>query len=151
VYEPALAGAHRLQCNAVAGTERLLRAVHGERLDRAATPVAIARRVDDDLLAGVLVLPQDRVRERLHRIDRLAVAADQQAEVRGGADRRDRVGRFLDLDAAARAGAATLPSLFGAGGVRELRFGPNEGSGVFGISRRVIRPWPTVQRFVVTQ
>ena len=42
------------------------------------------------------------------------------------------------------------PSSFG--GVRELLRSPNRlGAGVFGISRRVMRPWPTVQRFVVTQ
>ena len=35
------------------------------------------------------------------------------------------------------------------GGVREERFGG--GAPFFGMSVRVIRPWPTVHRFVVTQ
>ena len=34
------------------------------------------------------------------------------------------------------------------GGVRELRFGGGSG---FGIILRVTRPWPVVQRFVVSQ
>jgi len=34
------------------------------------------------------------------------------------------------------------------GGVRDERFG---GGAAFGIILRVISPWPTVQRFVVTQ
>src|SRR5262249_1051476 len=40
------------------------------------------------------------------------------------------------------------PSSFG--GVRELRFSAT-GAGVRATSRRVISPWPTVHRFVVTQ
>src|SRR5262249_34978137 len=59
----------------------------------------------------------------------------------------------LGFGAAARAGAGVLPSVFvGAGDVREVRFGPkSDGIGVFGISRRVIRPCPTVHKLVVTQ
>src|SRR5581483_12312521 len=36
------------------------------------------------------------------------------------------------------------------GGARELRLN-RSGGGVLGIRRRVMRPWPTVHRFVVTQ
>ncbi len=43
------------------------------------------------------------------------------------------------------------PSPSSRGGVRELFFSKSDGAGVFGISRRVISPWPTVHRFVVTQ
>jgi hypothetical protein len=48
-------------------------------------------------------------------------------------------------------GPGVLPSSFGTAGVREVRLEPKLGNGVFGISRRVIRPCPTVHRFVVTQ
>ena len=37
------------------------------------------------------------------------------------------------------------------GGVRDERFGPGAGGATFGIRRRVIKPCPTVQRFVVIQ
>src|SRR4029077_18950192 len=43
------------------------------------------------------------------------------------------------------------PSPSSRGGVRELFFSKSDGAGVFGISRLVISPCPTVQRFVVTQ
>src|SRR5262249_44684967 len=87
VDEPPLARRHRLERAPRSRAEGFLRAVHRERLDRPAAPVAVAGGVDDDLLAQLLVLPQDRVRERLHGVDRLAMTADQQAEVAAGADR----------------------------------------------------------------
>src|SRR5207253_3086546 len=49
-----------------------------------------------------------------------------------------------------RAAPLPPPSPSSRGGVRELRFS-SMGAGVFGMSRRVISPCPTVQRFVVTQ
>ena len=53
-----------------------------------AAPLAVARRVDDDLLAVLGVTsPDDRVREVLDRVDRLAVPADQQPEVAARARR----------------------------------------------------------------
>src|SRR5438552_16191809 len=42
------------------------------------------------------------------------------------------------------------PPSSGFGGVRDDLWN-SDGAGVFGSSRLVIRPWPTVQRFVVTQ
>src|SRR5262249_45099375 len=65
--------------------------------------------------------------------------------------------RFGGASAAAAAGAGTVarspePAAgYGSssrGGVREVRRGWSCG---FGISRRVIKPWPTVHRLVVTQ
>src|SRR5581483_5944317 len=47
-------------------------------------------------------------------------------------------------------GFAPLPPPSSFGGVRDVRL-KRSGGGVFGISRRVISPWPTVHRFVVTQ
>src|SRR5262249_34688216 len=87
VDEPPLAGAHRLERDSLTGAQRLLGAVYGKGFDRAAAALPVAGGVDDDLLARVLVLAQDRARERLHRVDRLAVAADQQPEVAAGAGR----------------------------------------------------------------
>src|SRR5439155_27145237 len=90
VDEPAVARAHRLERDGLAGAKRFLRGLHGERLDGTAPAVAIARSVDDDLLAVVFVPAQDRVRERLHRVDRLTVTTDQQTEVARRANRGDR-------------------------------------------------------------
>jgi hypothetical protein len=56
---------------------------------------------------------------------------------------------FLGLGA----GSAGAPLLIAGAvaGVLELRFGPAATGAVFGTSRRVTSPWPTVHRFVVTQ
>jgi hypothetical protein len=58
---------------------------------------------DDRLAILVAAAEDDRVREVLDRVDRLAVAADQHAEVVAVADREDLLVRLLDLDRAAHA------------------------------------------------
>ena len=273
----ALDRGHRIELHRFAVLDGPLRRPHRERFQRRLPPRAISRRVDDDLFPGVeMTAERDRVREVLNRVDRLAVAADQHAQVGTGDGERDQLvlltrvdparnpdrrgdpldelahlsrerallarlgsshvvrhrrhhprrrvtdpeqsplplgehlephrrlvqaglhllelpeggplrlpdglSRRLDLEiaqrfaffffrftrrggpgAAAGAGASAVgfaPSATGGGsgdgsfgGVREVRFGPAPpvGGGVFGIKRRVISPWPTVQRLVVIQ
>ena len=104
VDDLALDGRHRLELDRAAGLHDALGGAHGERVERRLAPVAVAGRVDDDRLAGsAAVAVDDRVREVLERVDRLAVLADQEAEVAARAGGDDRLVVLVDLDAAADA------------------------------------------------
>ena len=85
----ALDGAHRLELDALARA-RAVGGAQGHRLERRGASRPIAGGVDDHglPLAG-LVAGDNGVREVLDRIDRLAVPADQDAEVVARADGGD--------------------------------------------------------------
>ncbi len=67
--------------------QHLLGAAGGDRLERPAAALAVPRSVDDDLFP-FLAAADDRRREDLERVDRLAVAADQEPEVVADTGRR---------------------------------------------------------------
>ena len=73
---------HRIERDGLGVPCSALRGADREGFERCASPCAIARRIDDDLLAVVgMTAEHDRIRQVLDRVDRLAVAADQHAEV----------------------------------------------------------------------
>src|SRR5918994_3605155 len=91
VDDLALDRRHRLQLGAPL-LQRTLRGPNGHRLERGASPIAIAGRIDDDVLRTFgPAASRDGVREVLDRVDRLPVLADQQAELRAAADDVDRL------------------------------------------------------------
>src|SRR5262249_22563084 len=73
VDEAPLRRAHRLEFHASALAQRLLGAPNGHRLERAPTPVAVARSVDHDVDPLVRAAGGDRAGQDLHRVDRRAV------------------------------------------------------------------------------
>src|SRR5580765_322306 len=90
MHDLAFDRGHRLEVDRLAVRERSLRRTHRKRLERDAPAIAIARRVDDDLLAILgMTSPHDRVRKVLHRIDRLAMATDEHPQVHTRARDRD--------------------------------------------------------------
>ena len=109
-------GAHRLELDLLAGLERPLGGAVGLALDHLAAALAVAGGVDPDALAVAAPAEGGPVADQLHGVDRLAAAADQQAEVlavdpcrdlvrrsprrrprpRGRARRRSRRGSHLD-------------------------------------------------------
>src|SRR3954453_23547546 len=101
-----------------------------------------------------LELPQ---RRPLGLADRLSGRLDLELHQRRAFFLRfTRRGWLVTAGAGTVASGISEPSLDGPfGGVREERFGPPPppppGGPTFGISRRVINPWPTVQRLVVIQ
>ena len=101
--------------------------------------------------AGVLLLelPQRSPLGLAHRLTgRLDLNLHQR---RAFFFRFTRRGWLLAGLAAGSGSASGSPGVASFGGVREDRFGPEAGGATFGISRRVIRPCPTVHRFVVIQ
>src|SRR5919202_5051312 len=101
VHDLSLDGGHRLELDRLARAHRALGAPNRQRLQDGPPPLAIARRVDDHLLALVREgAVGDRVREVLARVDRLPVPADQNAEVAAAALDVHRVVALLDVDAA---------------------------------------------------
>src|SRR6478736_3045764 len=90
---------HRLEIDRLVVGERSLCGTHRKRLERDAPAVAIARRVDDDLLAILgMTSPHDGVREVLDRVDRLTMAADEHAQVHTRARDRDGFVTLLHVD-----------------------------------------------------
>src|SRR5581483_6597282 len=100
VHALPLERAHRRELDRAAVADGLLRGANGERLERAAAAVAVARSVDDDLLP-LLAAGDDRTDDRLHRVDRLSVLADQEPEIAAGAGDGDGVGPLGDRNVAA--------------------------------------------------
>ena len=77
----ALDRRHRLERHGLAGADGVGGGPRGDVAQRplAARPVALG--VDDDLDRRLLVPVHDGVRQVLHGVDRVAVAADQEAQV----------------------------------------------------------------------
>ena len=77
------------------------RSAVGERLERRPTAVAVPGRVDDDRLRSLVAsAAEDRVGEVLDRVDRLAVLADQHAELGAVAASRTLLVVLHDVDPA---------------------------------------------------
>ena len=124
---------HRLELDPLPGRGRLLGHPHGERVERRLPAVAVAGRIDDHRLALVVAAAEeDRVREVLDRVDRLAVPADQHAEVVALADDADLLLALLDLDRALDADLVRDPldDLAQAGGVLALALARRRAAGV---------------------
>ena len=81
VHDPALGGDHGVQRDGAPVLGRLRRGAIRLALERLGAPVAIARGVDDQPLALLATAKGDAHGEVLDRVDRLAVAADQEAQV----------------------------------------------------------------------
>ena len=77
----ALERAHRLERDGPAVVDGGLGRLVGGGPQRHSSSLAVAGGVDDDPLAGSLAAESDPVGDVLDRVDRLAVVADQQAEV----------------------------------------------------------------------
>src|SRR5688500_17611113 len=92
---------HRLELDPLPRGRGLLGHSQRERVERGLAAVAVAGRVDHDRHALVIAAPkEDRVREVLDRVDRLAVAADQHPEVVALTDDANLLVALLDLDGA---------------------------------------------------
>ena len=94
----ALGGGHGLEDELAVRALDLLRGPLGHRLERDLAAVAVALGVDDDLAAGVRVAVDDDRGQVLQRVERLAVAADQQAKVVSGDVGHHGVAGLRDLD-----------------------------------------------------
>ena len=101
VHDLALDGGHRLQLDPLSRGGGLLGHPQRKRVKRRLAPVAVSRRVDGDRLSLVVAAAEDdRVREVLDCVDRLAVPADQHAEIVALTNDADLLLAFLDLDRA---------------------------------------------------
>src|SRR2546423_5544562 len=99
-----LDGGHGLEGDALAAPRGAVGASGRKIVQHDAAALPVAGGVDDHVLLEVReAAADDRVGEVLDRVDRLAMPADQDAELTGGARRGDRLLLLLDLDAAADA------------------------------------------------
>src|SRR6188508_2664015 len=82
VHDLALDRCHRVELDRLARGDRLVGAALGQRVEARLSARAVPGRVYDHGLALVsAVTPEDRVREVLDRVDRLAVLADQEPQL----------------------------------------------------------------------
>src|SRR5664280_3418583 len=128
----ALGRRHRLEDELAMRALDLLRGPFGYRIERDLTAVAVALGIDDDLAASVRVTVDHYRGEVLQRVERLAVTADQQAEVGPGDVGHDGIAglRHLDIDVKSHARSdpsdevvEPLQSLVGGDDVAADRFG----------------------------
>ena len=95
MHELALDRRHRVEADGHAPGKRLVGGSASDAGQGLGAALAVARCVDDRLLLDALAV-EDRVGEVLQRVDRLALLADQHAEVGAAAGRRDRLVRLGD-------------------------------------------------------
>src|SRR5919108_3647261 len=98
VDEPPLGRGHRLELDLLARLEGSIGGAIGLALHRLAASLPVARRVHHDALSILASPERGAVAEELHRIDRLAAATDQQADLLALHSPDDLLGAFLHLD-----------------------------------------------------